>query len=197
MEKMNFKKISSNKHYEVSDTGVVRSLDRELLITRCGKQHTQKCKGKRLKQAINNGYARVALKNNGELKNCLVHRLVAQAFIPNPKNKPQVNHKDGNKLNNHVSNLEWVTPKENLQHAVSNGLNIPLHKRGYAGLRREERVKPRKDSICNLDADFLSDLIECYHNTDISQYEICNLIGYSRSAFQRLLTGNLNYYFLL
>lgn len=68
------------------------------------------------------GYLYVNLSFKGNVKHCYVHRLVAEAFIPNPSNKPQVNHIDGDKLNNHASNLEWVTYSENNRHAYSTGL---------------------------------------------------------------------------
>lgn len=71
------------------------------------------------------GYCCVGLIKNGKQVHVSVHRLVAEAFIPNPKNLPQVNHKDGNKENNHVSNLEWCTNQENAIHAFANKLRIP------------------------------------------------------------------------
>lgn len=67
-------------------------------------------------------YLQVSLWKNNQGKNFYVHRLVAEAHIPNPYKLPSVNHKDGNRLNNHVSNLEWVTSSENAQHAVDTGL---------------------------------------------------------------------------
>lgn len=112
--------------YEVSDCGSVRSLPR------------LSAKGSRLKgQPIalvankNDGYLRVNLRGaSGEKTTKLLHRVVAEAFIDNPDLKPEVNHKDGNKRNNHAHNLEWCTASENQQHALKNGLrklNDPSH----------------------------------------------------------------------
>lgn len=71
-------------------------------------------------------YKAVTATVDGKQKHYYVHRLVAEAFIPNPENKPQVNHIDGNPLNNHITNLEWATASENIQHAYDNGLTETL-----------------------------------------------------------------------
>lgn len=68
------------------------------------------------------GYHGITLTKNGVRKQCLLHRIIAQTFIPNPENKPTVNHKDGNKQNNCVANLEWCTQKEQIKHAIETGL---------------------------------------------------------------------------
>lgn len=108
--------VECGDNYEVSDFGNVRSVDR---INHKGRR----IKGRILKFGIKGkGYLSVKLCMNGVEKNYQVHRLVAMAFIPNTQNKPQVNHKDTNKKNNKLSNLEWVTNSENQIHAVSNGV---------------------------------------------------------------------------
>lgn len=81
-----------------------------------------------LRPAIDsNGYKRVALMIDGKLVTKKVHRLIAECFVPNPENKPEVNHIDYNKTNNSFENLEWVTRKENMAHASANGLLKKSH----------------------------------------------------------------------
>lgn len=110
--------------YQVSNLGRVRSLDRNVLITRLdGSKHNHEYKGVLKNQRVHRDkYLITSLCKNGTFKSCKVHRLVAQTFIPNPENKPQVNHIDGNKQNNCVDNLEWVNASENNNHAFKLGL---------------------------------------------------------------------------
>ena len=111
--------------YQVSNLGRVRSYDS---IDKLGRVR----KGKVLKNYLNDwGYPIVTLSIKSKLKTFRVHRLVAQAFILNPDNKPQVNHIDEDKTNNRVSNLEWVTAKENVNYGrhnerMSKTLSIPI-----------------------------------------------------------------------
>jgi len=82
------------------------------------------------------GYTQIAISNNNIRKTLLIHRLVAQAFIPEVEGKTHVNHIDGNKQNNRATNLEWVTPSENMKHAISTGINI-----GNKGNPQSEEMK--------------------------------------------------------
>lgn len=107
--------------YEASSDGFIYSSE--------GKETYSECNGyrywSRRKLALrpnSAGYSRCSLWLNGSCKEFLVHRLIAKTFIPNPENLPFVNHKDGNKLNNSVSNLEWCSAKGNVNHAFDTGL---------------------------------------------------------------------------
>lgn len=113
--------------YEVSSLGEVRSKDR---VVNKGNGPFIK-KGIRMKKSpTTTGYYKIRLTDKeGKGKEYKIHRLVAFAFIPNPENKPNINHIDGNPINNHVSNLEWCTQSENVYHAYENGLRkCGLHK---------------------------------------------------------------------
>ena len=107
--------------YQVSNHGRVRSVDREIFIERGSSKYMATYEGRILSVSENTRYPNVGIGYNGETKTILVHRLVAEAFIPNPENKPYVNHIDGDTHNNHVSNLEWVTQSENINHAIKIG----------------------------------------------------------------------------
>ena len=108
--------------YEINDQGVIRSRDRTV-EGRDGNKYTYK--GKVLAQTINKltGYSMVSLWKGNKGSSFTVHRLLAQAFIPNPDSKEYINHIDGNKLNNALTNLEWCTPSENSKHAYAVGLS--------------------------------------------------------------------------
>ena len=109
--------------YQVSSHGRIKSIDR---IVNCNNKYYSKLNGRililRFWSDTSSLYLKVSISKNAIVKLCTVHRLVAKAFIPNPENKREVNHKDGVKENNHVDNLEWCTASENVAHARNMGL---------------------------------------------------------------------------
>lgn len=149
-----WKNIEGFINYEVSNTGKIKN----------------KITNKELAGGIKRGYRQVILMNNNKRYYKLVHRLVAETFIPNYTKRPQINHIDGNKLNNNVENLEWCTRSENMIHAYKTGLEKPLYAkenprakkvkqydlnnnfiREYDGIREASRINnlnPRDISKC-------------------------------------------------
>ena len=101
--------------YQVSNLGRVKSLARDTKL----KQYTKHTDAFIMRQDLNKrGYLYIRLTKDGKSKAFRVHRLVAEAFIDNPSNLPQVNHIDFNRTNNNVNNLEWVTPQDNTNHSI-------------------------------------------------------------------------------
>jgi hypothetical protein len=122
-----WKTIVGFKDYQISNYGRVKSLKYN--------------KKKLLKSGvINSGYLIVCLSNSKIKKFKLIHRLIAHAFIPNADNKPQVNHKDGNKHNNHIDNLEWVDHSENMKHAYRSGLHSMKGERNSNSTLKEKDI---------------------------------------------------------
>lgn len=108
--------------FSCTPEGIVRGNDRYINHPLVGRKHVRE---KILKHQVDPyGYHLVSISMNGVRKKTFVHRIVALTFIPNPQQKPFINHKDGNKSNNSVDNLEWCTHSENTLHAFANGLMV-------------------------------------------------------------------------
>lgn len=154
-------------YYKVSNLGRVMTVAREFI-----KSNGRKCvvKERILSQGTVRGYKCVDLKVNGDRKTMRVHRLVAMAFIGKPY-KEMVNHIDGNKENNIVSNLEWATRSENEIHAYNTGL--------------KKSTESHKSAIikANKDRRSLSDeTVRYIRNSEKSQYKLAEELGISRAS---------------
>lgn len=151
----------------------IEGMDGKYLISEDGKVINAKT-GRNLKQSINhNGYLQLTITTQkGKSLNLRVHRLVAIAFIDNPDNKPEVNHIDGVKTNNHHSNLEWCSKRENISHAISASL------RRKCSNKPSEKVKKRNKLI----------ILE-YCSTNKTHIEIANEFGLSKSIIGKILLG--------
>jgi hypothetical protein len=175
MVKEKWEWVVGNPNYAVSTFGRVQ---RRCWIVREGRKCILRG-GQEQKQAKSKfGYMRVAIfkqDGKGTVKHIPTHRLVAEAFIPNPENKPQVNHIDCVKSNNVVSNLEWCTGKENQQHALRNGrYKIAKGEMShYAKLKDAEVVNIKNSRF--------------FHKT--STKILANMYGVSGATIIRILNG--------
>lgn len=159
--------------YKVSNLGNVKMLQRLLPDKRILKE-------KILKQQIQrNGYLLVGLRKEGKQKFILVHRIVASAFIPNIENKKQVNHIDGNKLNNKVNNLEWVTASENIKHAYKTGLKHTL----IGELNGNSKIKKE-------DVDFIRKNYKPYDRI-FSRKKLAEMFNISIATVKKILSNDL------
>lgn len=152
--------------YEVSNIGRVRSLSR---IVECNDGRKRKLKTRILRQSCApSGYYMVTLHKNGKQKSGLVHRLVCEAFIPNPLVKDEVNHKDENSKNNNATNLEWVTTKENNNYGTrkerARKAIVEVQGRAVRQLSRDGELVAEYESLsaaCNATGTHVANITKC------------------------------------
>jgi hypothetical protein len=124
--------------YEVSNLGRVKSLDRK---SKNKATPEMIVKGRLIKDCNTNGYRTLRLSLRNVPKMFYVHRLVCSAFVENPNNKKTVNHIDGDKTNNHYSNLEWTSLAENIRHANKAGLRININRKTGKQLTKKQALE--------------------------------------------------------
>ena len=163
-----WKPITGFACYEISTLGRVRALSRLVKHPKGGLMHKQ---GQFLKP-FGDRYLRVNLCHNSKALECSVHRLVAQAFIPNPENKPQVNHIKQPKTNNAVTNLEWTTEPENTAHAVATGLKAKGEAHGSAKLTTKKVI-----------------ILRSLSKQGWSQRKIAKKFGVSQASVSKIVRG--------
>lgn len=167
------------QYYQISTLGRLRSVERTIIDlnwynrTRIYKQYLVKSK-------MYTNYLQVCLCVNGNRKYIHVHKLVALTFVPNPLNKPQVNHKNGIKIDNYYRNLEWVTAKENIRHSF----DILNHKGSNLG-------KTRINAVCNKKVGQYSknnEFIESYYSLNYAS----EITGIDGTSICKALKGVIN-----
>lgn len=146
--------------YQVSNYSRVKSVSRTIEVYRDGVSHSRIYSESLMSASMRNTYPNVNLSRDGRIENFLIHRLVAQAFIPNPENLPIVNHIDGDTHNNHVSNLEWVTQSENINHAIKIG-----NKKAKLEVRKKTTTKQKIIDVLTVFPDMktgkIAELVGC------------------------------------
>lgn len=156
--------------YEISSHGRVRSLDKTIINSVRNTPWTKK--GKILGSWISQGYPQVELWHNNERVAERVHRLIGEAFIPNPENKPWINHKNGIKTCNFLWNLEWSTVQENVDHATVMGLNEQRGSKNRMAKLTDEKVIHIRKLVA--EGTSVRDVRALYDIADMTVRNICN-----------------------
>lgn len=165
-----WKDIPSLVDYQASNLGNIRSVDRIVPTTsKTGTPCFARRKGKVLSATKKSLYPQV---NIGGVK--YVHRLVALAFLSNPERKREVNHKNGNKHDNRIENLEWATPSENISHAYNTNLNHTGQNHVHARLSEDD----------------IKEIAKLYETTDLLQREIAAQFGVTQPHISDILKGD-------
>ncbi|HSH51306.1 MAG TPA: NUMOD4 domain-containing protein, partial [Bacteroidales bacterium] len=165
---------------------MIKNYNNDYAISNYGRIKSWKCKGNKpnknyleeegkiLKTAIEgHGYKTIGFFKKGIGKTFKIHRLVGEYFIPNPENKPELNHIDGIKTNNFYLNLEWCTAQENQIHAYKTGLQHLGEKHGRAKIKASDVKLIRK----------------LYSTGDFYQYELANIFGLGQTQSGRIVRG--------
>jgi len=159
--------------YEVSNTGLVRALSKRVDSGKCHRTWKEHIKSYGVDAK---GYLRVSLSKNGVNRTHKVHRLVAEAFIPNPDNLPQVNHIDGHKTHNTVSNLAWCNQNENMRHAC------------ITGLKRNDGEFNSQSKLTQADVDHIRAVYKP-RDKEFSTVALAKKYGVHRKTISRVVTG--------
>lgn len=160
-----WKEVEENNDYLISSKGRVYSLKRKTYL----KPHKNR-----------DGYLRVWLYKNNKKKMVFIHRLVACAYIPNPLNKPQVNHENGIKNDNRVENLSWMTRSENMKHCYDIGL-IDLDSKSYTNVIKANK---KRRVIKTEDIPIILEL-----SKTMSSRKIAKIFGTSKGPILNILKG--------
>jgi len=157
--------LGYEKLYTISDKGIVVALLKPANPPRRYSDIPERIMNTPINKA---GYMYCSLNKGSHSKIFLIHRLIAQYFIPNPDNKPCVNHIDGNKTNNEIENLEWVTHKENTQHAIQLGLIKRVKRNRCINYQVAEQIRIERKNMR------VSELAKKYKVAEITIYNIIN-----------------------